>query len=83
MFPFINVYKLEWLISGERLDFVIKANQTLGNYWIKVQGLWDCEPSNAHGYAILYYNGYQGNERPVSDPIDFSTQNGVVMRFSK
>ena len=78
----VKLFLLFHALTGERLDFVLKANQTLGNYWIKVRGLWDCEPSNAHGYAILHYNGYHGNERPVGDPVDFSTQKGVVCLFS-
>lgn len=64
---------------GERFDFVLNANQAPGNYWIKLQGLWDCKPSNGNGYAILHYNGYQGDERPSGDPTDFSTQNGIVL----
>lgn len=38
----------------------------------------DCTLNSGHGYAILHYNGYQGNDRPDENPTDFSTQDGKV-----
>lgn len=66
------------LSKGERYDFVLTADQKEGNYWIKLQGLAECQVNKGHGYAILHYNGFEGDLRPDSDPTDFSTQDGVV-----
>ncbi|XP_065567197.1 uncharacterized protein LOC136031488 isoform X1 [Artemia franciscana] len=43
------------IAAGERYDFVINANQTPDNYWIRFHGLIDCAPLKAHQVAILHY----------------------------
>lgn len=45
--------------AGERYDFVVAADQPIGNYWIRVKGLMDCDERflKAHQGAILHYNG--------------------------
>ena len=68
------------IFPGERYDFVLTANKEAGNYWIKIQGLGNCD-NNGHAYAILHYNGFEGDSRPKNDPEDFSTQNGTVSYF--
>ncbi|XP_023314043.1 laccase-2-like [Trichogramma pretiosum] len=54
---------------GERIDFVINANQRVGNYWIRYRGHGQCEPSNTttgiYQVAILRYNG-AANQNPSS-----------------
>ncbi|NP_001155159.1 laccase-like precursor [Nasonia vitripennis] len=46
------------ILSGERYDVVIEANQDVDNYWIRVKGVdGDCETINLHQVAILRYNG--------------------------
>lgn len=44
--------------AGERFDFVINLDQPIGNYWIRVKGLMDCDERfhKAHQGAILHYN---------------------------
>lgn len=43
--------------AGERFDFVLKADQPIGNYWIRVRGLMDCDErfEKAHQVAVLRY----------------------------
>lgn len=45
--------------AGERYDFVLSANQAVGNYWVRIKGLMDCDERflKAHQGAILRYNG--------------------------
>lgn len=47
------------MASGERVDFILNANQTSGYYWIHVRGLGECAERNAGIYqlAILAYKG--------------------------
>ena len=68
-------------VSGERYDFVLFANNTPGDYWIRVQSYGDCVSGNndGHGAAILHYNGFEGNEdhTPNTDVEDFDKK-GIV-----
>lgn len=41
--------------AGERVDFVVNANQTSKNYWIKVRGFGQCAKKNVCQGAILHY----------------------------
>ncbi|XP_015605758.1 uncharacterized protein LOC107272784 [Cephus cinctus] len=50
--------------SGERFDFVLTANQTVGTYWIKLKGLGECADNEVLQLAILRYNG--GPKTPTS-----------------
>lgn len=45
--------------AGERFDFVVIADRPIGNYWIRVKGLMDCDERflKAHQGAILRYDG--------------------------
>ncbi|XP_060585722.1 uncharacterized protein LOC132741548 [Ruditapes philippinarum] len=67
---------------GERYDFVLLANQTSGDYWIRIQSYGDCVggDNDGHGAAILHYNGYVGNDdyMPNTNVEDFS-QEGIVL----
>ncbi|KAJ8669742.1 hypothetical protein QAD02_001001 [Eretmocerus hayati] len=51
--------------AGERFDVIIKMNQTIDNYWIRLRGLIDCGPqfTKAYQVAILRYEG-----APEEDP---------------
>ena len=45
--------------AGERVDFVLHANQsssTASNYWIKLRGLGDCEDDSIYQTAVLHYD---------------------------
>ncbi|XP_068204136.1 uncharacterized protein [Palaemon carinicauda] len=52
------------LYSGERFDVVVDADQMIGNYWIRFNGLIDCEPNACFQGAILRYSS-----APESDPV--------------
>ncbi|OXU25591.1 hypothetical protein TSAR_001264, partial [Trichomalopsis sarcophagae] len=41
--------------NGERIDFVVKANQEIGNYWIRFRGSGMCKRPRIHQVAILRY----------------------------
>jgi hypothetical protein len=60
---------------------VLLANQTSGDYWIRIQSYGDCVggDNDGHGAAILHYNGYVGNDdyMPNTNVEDFS-QEGIV-----
>lgn len=45
--------------AGERFDFVVNANQPVGNYWLRVRGLMDCDErfTKANQVAVLRYTG--------------------------
>jgi hypothetical protein len=47
------------LNGGERYDFVLEANQTYSNYWIRFRGLGVCESGmrKVHQEAVLHYAG--------------------------
>ncbi|OXU19433.1 hypothetical protein TSAR_003623 [Trichomalopsis sarcophagae] len=60
---------------GERVDFVLKADQESDNYWIRYRGFDQCSPANAENggvyqVAILRYDG-AADEDPKS-PIGYS-----------
>ncbi|XP_025262344.1 laccase-15 [Camponotus floridanus] len=46
---------LKRVITGERIDFILNANQTLAQYWIHVRGLGECEEKRLYQLAILAY----------------------------
>lgn len=54
--------------AGERFDFVLNADQPIGNYWIRLKGLMDCDErfTSAFQVAILHYDG-AANEEPTGD----------------
>lgn len=56
--------------AGERFDFVLNADQEIGNYWIRVRGLMDCDErfEKAHQVAVLRYRR-AANENPAGIPI--------------
>ncbi|XP_033127482.1 laccase-5-like, partial [Anneissia japonica] len=41
--------------GGERFDFILNANQPIGNYWVRVEGMRPCEMQQE--LAILRYQG--------------------------
>lgn len=53
--------------AGERFDFIIYANETIDNYWIRFQGLMDCDQrfTSTFQTAILHYDG-----APDAEPIE-------------
>ncbi|KAL5022049.1 hypothetical protein ScPMuIL_001204 [Solemya velum] len=47
------------IFSGERYDFVLSANQNVGNYWFRARGLGDCGANSGQisENAIIRYTG--------------------------
>jgi FtsP/CotA-like multicopper oxidase with cupredoxin domain len=45
--------------AGERFDIIINADKAIGNYWIRIRGLMDCDErfTSAYQVAILRYRG--------------------------
>ncbi|XP_001357249.3 laccase-2 [Drosophila pseudoobscura] len=54
--------------AGERFDFVLNANQEVGNYWVRLKGLMDCSEvfTSAFQVAILRYEGAP-DEEPTAE----------------
>lgn len=65
---YIEPVMVDSLVSyaGERFDFILQADQPVGNYWIRAKGLIDCNEkfTKAHQAAILHYNGAKEDELP-------------------
>jgi hypothetical protein len=55
--------------AGERFDFVLKANQKVGNYWMRFRGLMDCDErfTKAHQVAVLHYDAAPEDEKPPGE----------------
>lgn len=57
------------IFAGERFDFVLNADQPIGNYWMRVRGMADCGVKKAHQQAILRYNG--ASETEPTSPVGY------------
>lgn len=56
--------------AGERYDFVVRANQPPGNYWIRVKAMGVCDGTVAEQFAILSYeNPAMVSVRELSKPM--------------
>ncbi|XP_042890220.1 oxidoreductase OpS5-like [Penaeus japonicus] len=51
------------ILSGERVDLVLEANQPVDNYWIRIVGIAECSTKQCMQGAVLRYEG-----APDSDP---------------
>lgn len=49
--------------SGERYDFILEANQTVGNYWIRLRATGPCNIERVETFAVLSYH----DKKEVSD----------------
>ncbi|XP_014471746.1 PREDICTED: laccase-4-like [Dinoponera quadriceps] len=43
--------------AGERYDFILHANQSVGTYWIQVRGMGGCSETRVQQLAMLRYKG--------------------------
>lgn len=68
--------------AGERWDFVLNADQKVGNYWIRFAGLMDCDQrfTSAHQVAVLHYDG--APEVEPEEPVGYGLhpKHTMVMR---
>lgn len=60
--------------SGERYDFILTANYTKGDFWIKACGLGVCSIKPTETFAILSYETNKVNQTESSQP-DFPAYN--------
>lgn len=64
--------------SGERYDFILTANHTKGDFWIRVCGLGVCAIKPTESFALLRYtsNSNETNEDVTLQPeLDFPAYN--------
>ncbi|KAK3791910.1 hypothetical protein RRG08_026812 [Elysia crispata] len=75
------------IFAGERFDFILTANQSIGNYLLRVQGELDCGPrfNNAHQTAILHYESAPFDPNYWVSPLSLHGQglNPINRRSSK
>lgn len=65
--------------AGERWDFIVNANQEIGNYFIRARGLLDCSFTNSFQLAVLHYQG-AGDGTPEGDPKSYDfTRDGATL----
>lgn len=74
------------IFAGERYDVVLIANQYVGNYWMHVIGLGDCEHKNVSETAIIRYEGAM-NMHPSTGKTyadgDRKGKNGNPLKFEE
>jgi len=65
------------IYAGERIDFVLNANQENKTYWIKTKGWADCRVNSAYQTAFL---SYEDDTSVLEQNFDYSnaTRNGLV-----
>lgn len=56
--------------AGERWDFIVNANQPVGNYFIRARGLMDCDErfTSSFQLAVLHYQGAAEEEPNYTKP---------------
>ena len=66
--------------AGERWDFIINANNRIGNYWIKLRGLADCGPAfnKAYTLAVLHYENASDDSPASTVTYDTIQVKGIV-----
>lgn len=67
--------------AGERWDFIINANQEMGNYYIRARGLMDCDErfTSSFQMAVLHYQGAP-EENPVGIKPSYNhTRKGLAL----
>ncbi|XP_041354915.1 laccase-5-like [Gigantopelta aegis] len=68
------------IFAGERFDFVLEANQTVGNYWLRARGLNDCTGKKTNQAAILRYEGADETDPPGT--VDYESANRAGSIFN-
>ncbi|XP_050689230.1 uncharacterized protein LOC126981747 [Eriocheir sinensis] len=79
----IEVDKLT-IYGGERWDFVVAANQTPGAYWMRFQGMLDCDErfKSAHQVAVMRYEGAEGLPGPLEE-VDYASTVRAGLELNK
>ncbi|XP_011642479.1 laccase-1-like [Pogonomyrmex barbatus] len=66
------------MASGERVDFIIHANQTPGFYWLHVRGLGECAEKQIYQLGILAYQNTSKSSLSSNPGYSFRTSSNVV-----
>jgi FtsP/CotA-like multicopper oxidase with cupredoxin domain len=66
--------------AGERWDFIVNANQQVGNYFIRARGLMDCDErfTSSFQMAVLHYHGAE-DENPSRKPSYQLSREGLAL----
>lgn len=66
--------------AGERWDFIVNANQQVGNYFIRARGLMDCDErfTSSFQMAVLHYQG-ASDEDPSGKPSYEISRKGLAL----
>jgi L-ascorbate oxidase len=67
--------------AGERWDFIINADQEVGNYYIRARGLMDCDDrfTSSFQMAVLHYQGAP-EENPRNVKVGYNhTRKGITL----
>lgn len=65
---------------GERVDFILNANQVVGTYWIQVRALGECEKFESSQMAILKYAGGPATPKTPQPGYLLGLEKGIVSR---
>ncbi|XP_012225378.2 uncharacterized protein [Linepithema humile] len=65
--------------AGERYDFILHANKTVGSYWIQVRGLGDCAALGVQQLAILRYKDAPSKPSLQSPSYNKALPQGLVL----
>ena len=80
-FFFFFFFPLICTSIGERVDFILVANQSVDSYWIQARGLGECAATFMQQLAILKYEN--GPSRPSTPLLNYNdTIDGVVSNFA-
>ncbi|KAK6195925.1 hypothetical protein SNE40_001251 [Patella caerulea] len=69
------------IFAGERYDFILETNKTIGNYWFRVRGLADCGADQKRGQAlaIVRYTGSLEEAPAGATDYDSSARGGRLL----
>ncbi|XP_041354904.1 laccase-1-like [Gigantopelta aegis] len=67
------------IFAGERFDFVLETNQTVGNYWIRARGLSHCMIKKTNQAAILRYEGADETDPPGTVDYESADRAGTIL----
>ncbi|XP_065091239.1 uncharacterized protein LOC135712206 [Ochlerotatus camptorhynchus] len=71
--------------AGERFDFILRANQPVGNYLMRFRGLMDCDErfTSAYQVAVLRYRGAPEVEYDAWPSYDFPLEGMQLNSLNK
>lgn len=69
--------------AGERFNFILRANQNPGCYWMRFRGLGDCgeKKSSTHQEAFICYDGFQPDVLELIKPTYDQGKRSGTVRF--